>query len=232
MNSHNQKPITAQVDRTSATDGTVDNRGRNSITVDHSQPIKVDVDLSYMWTLSGKLKLLAIVLNLLCLVSAEIMRPMYRTEFVVNISALGFVISLTLTMLCVFRIVDRDYLSLSTVLQLVYCFVWTILHLSSIGILIIAYFKGQLRDDEIASEVAFVWSFTALMCFLSAIVYALDWYVKVLVWQNRRRIDVKWKIDRMRPWKHPVISIFSLSISLLFIGFFSHGLFKYLEQRL
>ncbi|KAI1709705.1 synaptophysin/synaptoporin family protein [Ditylenchus destructor] len=180
MNSHSQKPVTEQVNRTSATDGRIgvelDSRGRNSITVDHSQPITIDVDLSYVWTFSGKLKLLAIVLNLLCLVSVEIMRPKYRTEFVVNISALGFVISLTLMMLCVFRIVDRDYLSLSTVLQLVYSFVWAILHLTSIGILIIAYYKGQ--KYEITSEVAFVWIFTALMCFLSAIVYALDCRVK------------------------------------------------------
>ena len=140
----------------------------------------INFDSSYISTLPGLLKCLAIILDFMCFVCVLIGGPAYYAGvgWATFVSVFGFVISLTLLMLYLFHVVDTLPQIPWIVGEMIFCFAWTIFYFIAGSVLAVA---------SVSHRYTVGWSVAAFFAFFALLTYGLDCYLKFLAWKSNEK---------------------------------------------
>uniref|UniRef100_A0AC35GGD6 MARVEL domain-containing protein n=1 Tax=Panagrolaimus sp. PS1159 TaxID=55785 RepID=A0AC35GGD6_9BILA len=135
------------------------------------------LDLDYLRTLPGMLKLIEITMCFLCFLSVLVGGPAYfhGVSFATFVSVFGFSISLILLILYLFHVVDQFQHLPIIVTEMIYCFIWTIFFFIVGSIFALASAKYST---------GFFWAIAAIWAFGALMAYGIDCYLKFLAWKH------------------------------------------------
>uniref|UniRef100_A0A1I7ZMC2 MARVEL domain-containing protein n=1 Tax=Steinernema glaseri TaxID=37863 RepID=A0A1I7ZMC2_9BILA len=145
-----------------------------------AEPVDVPtptLDTSYLKTLGGMVKCVALVfcmITFLCVVGGG---PGYFSGagFATFVSIFGFMVTLSLLLLYLFRIVDQLQQVPWIVSEMIFCFAWTIFFFIAGSMLAIA----AMRFHGAAG-----WGLASFFAFGAMCTYAFDCYLKFLAWKH------------------------------------------------
>uniref|UniRef100_A0A914WUS8 MARVEL domain-containing protein n=1 Tax=Plectus sambesii TaxID=2011161 RepID=A0A914WUS8_9BILA len=135
------------------------------------------LDLSYLRTLSGMVKCIAIVLDFICFICVIAGGPGYYTGagWSTFVSIVGLIVTLSLLCLYLFHVVDAVPQIPWIVAEMVFCFAWGIFFFIAGCVLAVA----AVRFDGAAG-----WGVAAFFAFGAMCTYGFDCYLKFLSWKN------------------------------------------------
>ncbi|CAI4226668.1 unnamed protein product [Auanema sp. JU1783] len=133
-------------------------------------------DCSYIRTLGGIMKLVCIILCFLCFMMILFARASFPgANWATFVTSIGLSITTTLLLLYIFRVVDSLPQIPWIVMEMCYCFAWTIFFFIAASVL------AAVVTQQPATG---TYAFASFFAFGAMCAYGFDCYLKFLSWKN------------------------------------------------